>query len=43
MRDNGTQETMEMNRPAVYERYNFEFGETEQAECDAVEKIIAKR
>lgn len=43
IRDNGTQETMEMNRPWVYERYNFEFGEVEQAECDAVEKIIAKR
>lgn len=43
MRDNGTQETMEMNRPSVYERYNFEFGEVEQEECDAVEKIIAQR
>lgn len=43
MRDNGTQETMEMNRPSVYERYNFEFWEVEQAECDAVEKIIAQR
>lgn len=43
IRDNGTQETMEMNRPSVYERYNFEFGEVEQAECDAVEKIISER
>lgn len=32
-----------MNRPSVYERYNFEFGEVEQAECDAVEKIISER
>lgn len=43
IRDNGTQETMEMNRPSVYERYNFEFGEVEQAECSAVDKIISER
>ena len=39
----GTQDTMETVRPWVYERYKFSHGEVEQAECDAVEKIINKR
>ena len=39
----GTQDTMETVRPWVYERYNFEFWEVEQAECDAVEAIISER
>lgn len=39
----GTQDTMETVRPEVYERYKFSHGEIEQAECDAVEKIIAQR
>jgi hypothetical protein len=39
----GTQDNMETVRPWVYERYNFEFGEVEQAECGAVEKIISER
>lgn len=40
---NGTQETMEMNRPSVYERYNFTYWADEKAEEEAVEKIMAKR
>lgn len=39
----GTQDTMETVRPLVYNRYDFEYGEVEQAECDAVEKIISQR
>lgn len=39
----GTQDTMETVRPWVYDRYDFEYGEVEQAECDAVEKIISER
>jgi hypothetical protein len=42
-KNNETQETMEMNRPKVYERYNFEYWEVEMAEEEAVEKIIAQR
>lgn len=38
-----TQDTMETVRPEVYERYKFTYWEVEEAECEAVEKIIAKR
>ena len=38
-----TQDTMETVRPDVYERYKFTYWEVEEAECEAVEKIIAKR
>lgn len=31
---------MEMNRPQVYERYNFVYEEMEKAECDEVQHII---
>ena len=40
---NETQDTMETVRPWVYDRYDFEYGEVEQAECDAVEQIISQR
>lgn len=40
---NETQDTMEMVRPDVYRRYNFEFGEIEEDECKAVEAIINER
>ena len=39
-KENWTQETMEMNRPLVYERYNFVYEEMEKAECDEVQHII---
>lgn len=39
----GTQDTMETVRPYMYERYKFTYWEVEDAECAAVEKIIAKR
>lgn len=39
----GTQDTMETVRPYMYERYKFTYWEIEDAECAAVEKIIAKR
>lgn len=42
-RDNGTQETMEMNRPSVYDRYDFSYWENEKAECEAVDRIISQR
>lgn len=42
-RDNGTQETMEMNRPSVYDRYDFSYWEDEKAECEAVDRIISQR
>lgn len=38
-----TQDTPETVKDAVYERYNFEFWEVEREECEAVEKIMAKR
>ena len=38
-----TQDTKETVRDSVYERYNFTYWEVEEAECDAVEKIIAQR
>lgn len=38
-----TQDTMETVRPDVYERYKFTYWEVEEEECEAVEKIIAKR
>lgn len=37
------QETMDMNRQTVYDRYDFSYWEDEKAECEAVEKIIAQR
>lgn len=40
---NETQDTMETVRPEVYERYKFTYWEVEEAECEAVEKIISKR
>lgn len=37
------QQKEELVRDGMYEKYKFEFWDVEQAECDAVEKIIAKR
>lgn len=38
--DKWTQDTTEMVKPQVYERYNFVYGEMEKAECDEVQHII---
>lgn len=38
--DKWTQDTIEMVKPQVYERYNFVYGEMEAAECDEVQHII---
>lgn len=37
------QQKEELVRDGMYEKYKFEFWDVEQAECDAVEKIIAQR
>lgn len=37
------QETMDMNRQTVYDRYDFSYWEDEKAECEAVDKIISQR
>lgn len=37
------QETMDMNRQSVYDRYDFSYWEDEKAECEAVDRIISQR
>jgi hypothetical protein len=37
------QETMDMNRQTVYDRYDFSYWEDEKAECEAVDRIISQR
>lgn len=39
----GTQDTTEMMKPEVYERYKFTYWEAEREECKIVEEIISQR
>ena len=41
--ENWTQDTTEMMKPEVYERYKFTYWETEREECKIVEEIINQR